>query len=370
MQRRRFIRQLTVASAALGGGLLAGCRDRQDGAEPAAVASKKQYRWKLTTTWPPNFPIFQEGVQRFAEDVKTMSGGRLSIQVYAGGELVPALQSFDAVSQGTVEMGHGAGYYWAGKIPAAQFFTAVPFGMNAQGMHAWMYAGGGLELYQEVYRPFNLVPFPVGNSGVQMGGWFNKRIDSVADLKGLKMRIPGLGGKVMAKAGVNPVLLPGAEIYTALERKTLDAAEWVGPYHDERLGLHRAAQYYYYPGWHEPGPMLELIINLKAWESLTDDLRLIVQTAAIAINTWMFAEFEARNHQSLRTLREQFKVQILEFPPEVLRALKRHTQEVLDEEAAKDATFKRVYEAYEKFRREHDAWAEISEESYARARKL
>lgn len=371
MERRKFIRHLAAGGAVVAGGLLAACKDRPAPAgDPSAPASNKTYNWKLTTTWPPNFPIFQEGVQRFAQDVKVMSSGRLNIQVYAGGELVPPLQSFDAVSQGTVEMGHGAGYYWAGKIPAAQFFTAVPFGMNAQGMHAWMYSGGGLELYQEVYKPFNLVPFPVGNSGIQMGGWFNKKITNVGDLKGLKMRIPGLGGKVMAKAGVNPILLAGGEIYTALERNQVDAAEWVGPFHDERLGLQRAAKYYYYPGWHEPGPMLELIINLKAWESLSDDLRLIIKNAAVAVNTWMFSEFEAKNHAALRKLRTEYKVEILEFPPDVLRALRRYTKEVLEEEAAKDATFKRVYAAYEEFRAQHDAWSEISEEAYARALKL
>ena len=367
MQRRKFMR--TAAAAALATGALAACNKSKD-STGTGDASSKTYDWKLVTTWPPNFPIFQEGVQKFANDVKTMSGGRLNIQVFAGGELVPALESFSAVSQGTVQMGHGAGYYWAGKIPAAQFFTAVPFGMNAQGMTAWMYSGGGLELYQETYKPFNLVPFPVGNTGVQMGGWFNKKINSLADLKGLKMRIPGLGGKVMAKAGVNPVLLPGGEIYTSLERGTIDAAEWVGPFHDERLGLHRAAKNYYYPGWHEPGPMLELIINSAAWDSLPADLKLIISNTAAATSVWMFAEFEARNLQALRKMQTEHKVVIQEFPAEVLRGLRKYTQEVLDEEAAKDATFKKVYQAYSAFRKEHDAWNAISEQAYARAMKL
>jgi TRAP-type mannitol/chloroaromatic compound transport system substrate-binding protein len=229
MSRRKFIRNIAGAGAALTAGTIAA----------PANAAKKRFMWKLVTTWPPNFPIFQEGVERFAKEVKKISDGRLTIQVFAGGQLVPPLQTFDAVSQGTVQMGHGAAYYWAGKVPAAQFFTAVPFGMNAQGMNAWFYGGGGLELWREVYKPFGLTPFPMGNTGVQMGGWFRKKIDKVGDLKGLKMRIPGLGGKVMAKAGVNPVLMAGGEIYTALERGALDATEWVGPYHDLRLGLYR-----------------------------------------------------------------------------------------------------------------------------------
>jgi len=336
----------------------------------AAVTSaeaKQRYRWKLVTTWPPNFPIFQDGVKQFAKDVRRMSGGRLTIHVFAGGELIPALQTFDAVSQGTVEMGHGAAYYWAGKIPAAQFFTAVPFGLNAQGMNAWFYGGGGLELWQEVYAPHGLVPFPMGNTGVQMGGWFRKEIHSSADLKGLKMRIPGLGGKVIAKAGVNPVLLSGGEIYTALERGTIDATEWVGPFHDLRLGLYRAAKHYYYPGWHEPGPTLELTVNRKAWKSLPRDLQLIVQTTAMAVNLKMLAEFEAKNLKALETLKKKHHVKVLPFPQEVLRDLRGFTKQTLDEESAKNVEFSRVRQAYESFMHDNDRWREISESAYARA---
>ncbi|MDH5326104.1 MAG: TRAP transporter substrate-binding protein [Gammaproteobacteria bacterium] len=335
-----------------------------------AAATAKTYEWKMVTTWPPNFPIFQEGVERFAKDVTTMSGGRLKIKVYAGGELVPPLETFAAVSQGTVQLGHGAGYYWAGKIPAAQFFTAVPFGMNAQGMNAWLYGGGGHKLWQELYAKHNLVPFPLGNTGVQMGGWFNKKINSVEDLKGLKMRIPGLGGKVFAKAGGTPVLLPGGEIYTALERNTIDATEWVGPFHDERLGLYRAAKYYYYPGWHEPGPVLELTVNKAAWDTLTDDLKKAIETSAASANIWMLSQFEAKNLEALRKLKEEHKVEVFAFPDDVIKELKRLTKEVLDEESAKDADFKRVYEAYQAFSKDHDGWNTLSESAYNKARNL
>ena len=222
-------------------------------ATDAIDSSQQKFKWKMVTTWPANFPIFQEGAERFADVVRKMSNNRLDINVYAGGELVPALQVFDAVSQGTVEMGHGSPYYWAGTIPEAQFFSSVPFGMTAKGMNAWLYNGGGLLLWQEMYEPFNLTVFPMGNTGVQMGGWFRKKINSIEDIKGLRMRIPGLGGKVFKKAGGNPVLMAGSEIYTALERGAIDATEWVAPFHDMRLGLDRTAKYYYYPGWHEPG---------------------------------------------------------------------------------------------------------------------
>jgi len=349
--------------------LLSACsQDNTTTAVAGAAKPAQNHTWKLATTWPPNFPIFQEGVERFAEDVKTLSNGRLNIKVFAGGELVPALQAFDAVSQGTVEMSHGAAYYWAGKIPAGQFFTAVPFGMNAQGMNSWLYAGGGLELWRELYKPHNLVPFPMGNTGVQMGGWFNKKIDAIADLKGLKMRIPGLGGKVFAKAGGNPVLMAGGEIYTALDRGTIDATEWVGPFHDERLGLYRAAKYYYYPGWHEPGPVLELNVNSKAWASLSPDLQKTIEIAAAATNLWMLAQFEAKNLEALVTLKDKYNVQVLAFPDEVIAELRRLSSVVLEEEAAKDPDFKRIYQAYKTFADNNDRWNELSEAAYAKAR--
>lgn len=360
---RLFILLLTL------GGLLSACGGSTStpaGNAPAAEA--KTYNWKMVTTWPPNFPIFQEGVKRFADDVKTLSNGQLKIKVYAGGELVPALQVFDAVSQGTVEMGHGAGYYWAGKMPAAQFFTAVPFGMNAQGMNAWLSAGDGLELWRELYKPHNLVPFPMGNTGVQMGGWFNKKINSVADLKGLKMRIPGLGGKVFAKAGGTPVLMAGGEIYTALDRGTIDATEWVGPFHDERLGLYRAAKYYYYPGWHEPGPVLELTVNAQAYAGLPVHLQKAIEVAAADTNQWMLNQFEAKNMQALRRLKDEHKVQVLPFPDDVLAELHRLTGEVMAEESDHDADFKKVYENYSRFMADHDEWSQLSEAAYQRAR--
>jgi TRAP-type mannitol/chloroaromatic compound transport system substrate-binding protein len=341
----------------------------EQGSTADPQASQQNFNWKMVTTWPANFPVFQEGAERFADMVNEMSNGRLSIQVYAGGELVPALQSFDAVSQGTIEMGHGAAYYWSGKVPAAQFLAAVPFGMTAKGVETWIYHGGGLELWRELYAPFNLVPIPMGNTGVQAGGWFNKKINSVEDLGGLRMRIPGLGGNVLKKAGGNPVLMSGSEIYTALERGVLDATEWVGPYHDLRLGLNRAANYYYFPGWHEPGTELELIVNSNAWAQLPDDLKAIVNNAAQATSLWMYTNMEFNNAEALKQLKTMQNVEILEFPPEVLAQLKTIAEQVMEEEAATDPEFKRVYKHYKAFKENYVNWTSISDESYQNALK-
>lgn len=349
--------------------MLVACGDSSTSDGSSSVVDKsKTFRWKMVTTWPANFPIFQEGAEKFADDVRIMSNGRLDIKVFAGGELVPPLQVFDAVSQGTVvEMGHGSPYYWAGKVPEAQFFSSVPFGMTAKGMNAWLYNGGGLALWQEAYKPFNVTPFPMGNTGVQMGGWFNKKIESLDDVNGLRMRIPGLGGKVFKKAGGNPVLMAGAEIYTALERGTLDATEWVAPFHDMRLGLNRAASYYYYPGWHEPGTMFELMINTTKWETLPKDLQQIVEVASAATSQWIYAQMEYHNQEALKELRQKENIEILAFPDDVLKELKKLTEETLNEEAQANEKFKKVHDAFKTFRSYYEKWNEISDEKYQEA---
>ncbi|MGI9229000.1 MAG: TRAP transporter substrate-binding protein [Gammaproteobacteria bacterium] len=344
------------------GSLLIACGEKQQtGGEQVEVDKSKIYRWKMVTTWPANFPVLQEAPERLADKVRSLSGGRLDIRVYASGELVPALEVFDAVSQGVAEMGHGTPYYWAGKVPAAQFFSSVPFGMTSAGAQAWINHGGGLELWRELYEPFNLMPFPIGTTGIQMGGWFNKRIDSVADIKGLRMRIPGLGGKVLKRAGGNPILISGGELYTALERGTIDATEWVGPSHDLRMGLYRAADYYYYPGWHEPSTTLELIVNKDKWNSLPADLQAIVEEVTVSVGSWSMTIMEHYNSVALEELRGKKTLQVLPFPDDVLETLKEMTDEALDEEAEKDANFKRVYESYTAFREKYQKWRDISE---------
>ncbi len=328
------------------------------------IISGKKYKWKMVTTWPPNFPVLGEGCNLFAKWVKEMSGGRMEIKVYGGGELVPALESFNAVSSGAAECGHGAAYYWAGLAPSAQFFASVPFGMNAQQMNAWIISGGGQELWEELYDKFNLLPMPAGNSGVQMGGWFNKEINSINDLKGLKMRMPGLGGKVLAKAGGNPILIAGGELYTSLERGVIDATEWIGPYHDYIMGFHDIAKYYYSPGWHEAGTTLELFFNKEKFNALPNDLQEIMRTAAMRLNMWMLSEFEAKNTFYLKKILSESKAEIREFPQEVLTQLKQYTDEVLADVTETDAFAKKVYDSYDKFRKDAVEWSKLTEKVF------
>ncbi|HAU01734.1 MAG TPA: ABC transporter substrate-binding protein, partial [Porticoccaceae bacterium] len=268
---------MRVVSFALLCVLLVSCADRSTTTGDVEPTAQQSFQWKLVTTWPKNFPGLGTAPENFAKNVERMSNGRLKIKVFGAGQLVPAFEVFDAVSQGTAQIGHGASYYWKGKVPASVFYTAVPFGLNAQEMNAWLQYGGGLELWRELYAPFNLIPFAGGNTGVQMAGWFNREINSIADLKGLKMRIPGLGGEVFTRAGGTSINLPGGELYTSMQTGVIDATEWVGPYNDLAFGFHQVAKYYYYPGWQEPGPTLELIINKAAYESLPADLQAIVE---------------------------------------------------------------------------------------------
>lgn len=355
MERRDFLKKTGAAAAALAGTAIAA---------PAVWAQEKTYNWKMVTTWPPGLPVLQIGAERFAKRVEEVSNGRIKIQVFAGGELVPALGVFDAVSAGTVEVGSGASYYWAGKVPAAQWFSAVPFGFNPQGINAWFYSGGGLKLWEEVYAPFNLVPRPQGNTGVQMGGWFRKKIEKIDDFKGLKMRIPGLGGKVLAKAGGTVVLLAAGDIFTSLERGVIDATEWVGPMHDLRMGFYKAAQYYYYPGWHEPGTCLEVMFNKKVYDGLPNDLKAILDAVAMETNLWSLSEFEAGNGAALQELITQHKVELVKFPDALLDDLRKMAKEVLEEEAAKDPVSKKVHEAFKKFKEQVGIWGSVSENAY------
>ncbi len=328
------------------------------------VIAQKKYQWRMVTTWPPKMPVLQTGAERMAKRIEEMSDGRLKIQVYAAGELVPAFGIFDAVSQGTVESGCGASYYWAGKSPAAQWFSAVPFGMNAQGMFAWFNAGNGLKLWEEVYAPFNLIPRPAGSTGVQMGGWFNKKIETIDDFKGLKMRIPGLGGKVIAKAGATVVLTPGGEIFTNLERGVIDATEWVGPLHDLRMGFYKAAKYYYYPGWHEPGTVLEYFFNKKALESLPKDLQAIVDAACMESQLWDLNQFDAQNGAALEELITKHNVDLIRFPEPVLESLRTLSAEVLQEITDQDPIAKKVNDDFTKMQQQVGTWGQVSEKAY------
>ncbi len=354
MKRREFLKKAGVGAAAVAATAV----------NAPAVLANKTIKWKMVTTWPPKLDVLQEGCERLARRVGELSGGRLQIKVFAAGELVPAFESFQAVSDGTVEVGSGASYYWAGKEPATQWFSAVPFGMNAQGMSAWFHGADGLKLWEECYAPFNLIPRPGGSTGVQMGGWFNKEIKTIDDFKGLKMRIPGLGGKVIAKAGGTVVNLPGGEIFTSLERGVIDATEWVGPLHGLRFGFYKAAKYYYYPGWHEPGTYLEYFFNKKAYESLPKDLQHIVDAACVENEHWVLAQFDARNGAALQTLINKHKVPVVPFPDAVLDAMKPLAEAVREEEAAKSPMAKKVNESFKIFQKEVGTWGSISEKAY------
>ncbi|MEL7146051.1 MAG: TRAP transporter substrate-binding protein, partial [Bacteroidota bacterium] len=330
MKRRKFINKAVAATVAGSASALASCgSDQMEESKPknVNVNFNQTYRWKMVTTWPPNFPVVGEGCVMMAKWIEEMSGGRLKITVYGGGELIPALECFDAVSNGAVEMGHGVAYYWAGKVPAAQFFGAVPFGMNANQSNSWIISGEGGKLWEEIYAPFDLLPITCGNTGVQMGGWFNKDINSPEDLKGLKMRIPGLGGKVFNKAGGTAVLVSGNEVYTNLERGVIDATEWIGPYHDYKMGFYQVAKNYYYPGWHEPGATLELLVNKRKLLELPSDLQQIVRTAAYRLNHWMAAECDAKNAIYLNKLVNEEGVQLKEFSAEVLKTFHFYTKD-------------------------------------------
>ena len=367
MERRDFLRKagLAATGAVAAAAGLAGCgQEKKEEAKGPAVQPKKTYEWKMVTTWPPNLPVLQTGAERFAKRVEEATGGQLKIQVFAGGELVPPLGVFDAVSEGTVECGSGASYYWAGKVPAAQWFTAVPFGFNAQGINAWFYSGGGLQLWEEVYAPFNVIPRPQGNTGVQMGGWFRKDMNTIDDYKGLKMRIPGLGGKVISKAGGTVVLLPGGEIFTSLERGVIDATEWVGPMHDLRMGFYKAAKYYYYPGWHEPGTCLEVMFNKKAYEALPVELQQTIDAVAAETNMWSLCEFEAGNGAALQTLISEHNVNLVRFPDQLMEDLRKLADETLEEEAEKDPMSRKVHDAFKKFKAQVGVWGSVSENAY------
>jgi TRAP-type mannitol/chloroaromatic compound transport system substrate-binding protein len=368
MKRRDFLKKagLGAAAAAVTTAGVMGCGEKivETKVDAPAVVTKKTYNWRMVTTWPPKLPVLQDGCERLAKRIEELSDGRIKIEVFAAGELVPALESFQSVSDGTVEVGSGASYYWAGKEPATQWFAAVPFGMNGQGMSAWFHGGDGLKLWEETYAPFNLVPRPGGSTGVQMGGWFNKKINTIDDYKGLKMRIPGLGGKVVAKAGGTVVLLPGGEIFTSLERGVIDATEWVGPLHDLRMGFYQAAKYYYYPGWHEPGTYLEYFFNKKVYDELPKDLQHIIDAACVETEHWVLSQFEARNGQALQTLINEKKVELIQFPDEVLVELRKLAEEVLAEEAAKTPMATKVNDAFKAFQKIVGTWGSISETAY------
>ena len=344
------------------------CSDASNNSEVIKSAKEEKYNWRLVTSWPKNYPGLGMAPERIADLVEEMSDGQMKITVYGAEEQVPAFGVFDAVSSGSHQMGHSGGYFWKGKVPAAQFFTSVPFGLTADEINAWVNRGGGLELWREIYEPFNIYPIPAGNTGTQMFGWFNKEINSLEDIKGLKMRIPGIGGEVLKEAGGIPVTLPGGELFTALQTGVIDATEWVGPYNDLTFGFHQAAKYYYYPGWHEPGPMLELLINIDAWNSLPNHLQVIIDTATKAVNQDMLDEYLAKNNQALTELIEVHGVELRKLPDDVIEEFRKISNKILDDLAKEDEVISKVYDSYLKFKNDVSAYHQISEDAFVESR--
>jgi TRAP-type mannitol/chloroaromatic compound transport system substrate-binding protein len=348
--------------------LLVGCGESSNEGNSNDSLEQEQYNWRLVTAWPKNYPGLGMAPERIADLVEEMSNGQMKITVYGAGEQVPAFGVFDAVSSGSHQMGHSGGYFWKGKVPAAQFFTGVPFGLTADEINAWTNRGGGLELWREIYEPFNIYPIPAGNTGTQMFGWFNKEINSLEDIKGLKMRIPGIGGEVLKRAGGIPVTLPGGELFTALQTGVIDATEWVGPYNDLTFGFQQTAKYYYYPGWHEPGSMLELLINKDAWNSLPKHLQVIIETASKAVNQDILDEYTARNNKALRELVDVYGVELRRLPDDVIAEFKIIANDILEENAAEDETVNKVYQSYLKFKNEVSEYHKVSEDAFVEAR--
>ncbi|MBE9100258.1 TRAP transporter substrate-binding protein [Vacuolonema iberomarrocanum] len=366
MKRRELINYIAVGSGTAIGITACGSNTASTSAQSdAGSPGLPSLSWRMATSWPQALDTIYGGAQTVSDRVKELTSGRFTIEPYAAGEIVPGLEVLDAVQARTVECGHTASYYYVGKNPALAFGTTVPFGLNAQQQNAWFYHGGGLDAMHNLYADFNVINFPAGNTGVQMGGWFNREVNSIADLQGLKMRIPGLGGEVMAALGVNVQVLPGGEIFLALDRNAIDAAEFVGPYDDEKLGLADAAEFYYYPGWWEPGATLELQVNRQAWESLPTEYQEAIKTAAFEANLNMLSKYDALNGAALKRLVDR-GVKLTPYSDEILQAAEQASFEIYEQNASNDATFKEIYDAWRTFRDDVYGWNRINELSFSR----
>jgi len=362
MQRRSFITKATAGAAAVA-----------TIAAPAVVkAQTAQVRWRMASSFPKALDTIYGAAEVFAKQVSAATGGRFQISVHAAGELMPAFGIVDGVQQATVECGHTAPYYYFGKDPTFAMDCAIPFGMNSRQMTAWMYDGNGMKLFRDFYRAFNIVNFPMGNTGAQMGGWYRKEIKSVADMKGLKMRIGGFGGLVLERLGSVPQNIPGGEVYAALEKGTIDAAEWVGPYDDLKLGFNKVAPNYYYPGWWEGGPQLDLYVNTKAWDALTPEFKAVVEACASHAHVVMQASYDAKNPAALKQLVSQ-GTKLHRFPRDVMDASFKAAMDVYAELNAKNAGWKKIYDDYNTFRRDQNLWfrfAEAGFDDFMQAQKL
>ncbi len=351
MKRRAFITTAGVGLAA--GGLAA----------PAIAQSRPEVRWRITSSFPKSLDTLYGAGEHLVKRVADATDNKFQLRLFAAGEIVPGLQVLDAVQQGTVEAGQTASYYYVGKDPTFAFDTALPFGLNARQQFAWMHFGGGLELYREFLKEYNVTAIPAGNTGAQMGGWFRKEINTLEDLKGLRFRIGGLAGQVLAKLGVVPQQLAGGDIYPALEKGTLDAVEWVGPYDDEKLGFNKVAKYYYYPAWWEGGPQGSVMVNLRSWEALPAEYKAVLEAACAEANGWMLAKYDALNPAALRRLVAGGAL-LRPFPRAVMEACYKASNELYAETAAKNAKFKTIFDSWVKFRDEQNLWFRVAENTF------
>jgi TRAP-type mannitol/chloroaromatic compound transport system substrate-binding protein len=357
--RRRFLGGLTAGAA------LAGCSAGVPGEGGApAIHTTERVTWRLASSFPRSLDTLFGCAETLVECLDTMSAGTFRIRPYPAGELVPAFNVLDAVQQGTVQVGHSASYYYIGKNPALAFDAGVPFGLTARQQLSWLYEGGGAELLAGLFADFNVRAFPAGSTGVQMGGWFRREVNSLADLKGLKMRIPGLGGQVMHRLGVNVQQIPGGEIYPALERGAIDATEWVGPYDDEKLGFHKIADHYYYPGWWEPGPTLSLYVNEEAWGRLSVEQKRMFRAAATESAMRMTAQYDAVNPPALARLIDS-GTRLTPFPTDVMTAAERVSFDLYGELASSDSAYRKIYNAWKKVREQAYRWSSVSEIAFA-----
>ncbi|RLA72374.1 MAG: C4-dicarboxylate ABC transporter [Epsilonproteobacteria bacterium] len=378
MDRRTFLG--TTAVAATSSVLLSGCNDsnrqaidyskhpkkHEDDKKNVYINRNKKVKIKLATSWPAHFPIMGTGVERFAERVKNASGGSLEIKLYPKNTLIPALAVFDAASSGEIDAFHSGPYYWKGKNSAFSLFSGVPFGFTFEEINSWVMFGDGLKMWRELYSRYNLYPFAGGNTNIQMGGWFRKPIESLNDMQGLKMRIPGLGGEVFAKMGVNPILLPAGEIYTSLERGVIDATEWVGPALDIKMGFYKVAPYYY-SGWHEPGSILELTFNKPFWEKLGSEHQAILEMAINEMNNSMTYDFHHENIYALQKL-QSLGVTLLDYPDDVIIAAKKALKEVTAELGEKNKDFAEVYANADKYLQLSKQWSDVSLKNFLNIR--
>ncbi len=364
MQRRKLLESsATALTAAVGAGVLGACTIRKEDRQGSITLPK--VRWRMATSWPISLDTIYGGAETISQRVNSLSGGNFQIKPYAAGELVPGLEVLDAVQAGSVECGHTASYYYKGKNPSFAFGTSVPFGLTAQQQNAWLYEGGGIEAINKIYADFGVISFPAGNTGAQMGGWFKQKIQGLNSLQGLKMRIPGLGGEVMAALGVNVQVLPGGEVYLALDRGAIDAAEWTGPYDDEKLGFARAARFYYYPGWWEPGPTLSALVNKQAWEKLPSEYKAIFNTACYEANLTMLSRYDTRNGSALQRLIKN-GTELVKYEDDILAAANDAAFQLYSDISTKDQGFRRLFQQWASFREEVSSWNKVNEFSFSR----